>query len=299
MKYFSVIRSAAADFVEDRATRLAAALAYYAAFSLVPLILLLIALAGLVWDPMDVQRLMESEASSILGEDGANQLKMMLSAADSEQASGWSSIVSIALLLFGATGLVGQLQGAINEIWEVRPDPQKVGLLMIVRKRLFSFGMICCLAFLLLISLAISSFVAAAGDAVANLLIEGASGVLLRVINVVGSFLAFTAVFAMMLKYLPDVKVRWRDVLFGASVTSLLFVLGKFAIGEYLGSRNLEATYGAAGSFALVMLWVYYTAAIFLFGAELTQAWARQFGPGIHPDKNAVRVVRTTVDKSS
>jgi membrane protein len=202
-----------------------------------------------------------------------------------------TTILSIAALLFGATGAFGQLQSAINRAWEVMPDPDKGGLKAVLLKRVFSFGMILSIAFLLLVSLVLSALLSAFGTALNQYLPSGLSGPLVQVINQLISLLVITLLFAAIFKVLPDARVAWRDVWVGAAFTAVLFVIGKYLIGLYLGHSNPGEAFGAAGSLAVMFIWVYYSSMILLFGAEFTQVWAKRHGSGIAPDRGAVRVL--------
>lgn len=283
------------EFSEDNCPRIAAALAYYTTFSLAPFLLLIISICGFIWDPADVQNSIETELVSIIGNDGATQIKTMLANASGSEGGLGSRALSLVLLVVGATGLVGQLQGALNEAWEVRPDPDQGGLLGFIKKRVLSFGMICGIAFLLLVSLAVTALLSAAGNTL-SVMLPDFVGRVLYFVNLAISFAVIAILFAAMFKFLPDAEVKWSDVAVGALITAGLFVVGKFAIGMYLGSRNMESTYGAAGSLALVLVWIYYSAMIFLLGAEFTQVWAKTRGSGVEPSPGAVRVVEKTAD---
>ncbi len=295
-----LIKQTVTEFGEDKCSRMAAALAYYTAFSLAPLMILIITLCGFVWDPADVEKLMESEIQGVVGNDGAQQVKMMLQNATRQDRGILASMMSIAMLVVGATGIVGQLQGALNDTWSVQPDPEQGGMWNFITKRLLSFGMICGVAFLLLVSLVASTVLSAFGEVIAGWLPAEVSSTMLSVINAAVSFGVITLLFAVMFKYLPDAKISWSDVAVGSLVTASLFVAGKYAMGAYLGTKNMESAYGAAGSLALILLWIYYSAMILLFGAELTQVWAKQKGAGVKPAEGAVLIEQkpVVVDRS-
>jgi len=295
----NILKQTFTEFSKDKCTRMAAALAYYTAFSLAPLMILIITICGFIWDPADIRGLLESEIKGVVGQDGAAQVKTMLSNATTSDGGVLASIMSGVMLIVGATGLVGQLQGALNDTWEVKPDPEEGGIWNFFTKRLLSLGMICGIAFLLLVSLVLTSVLSAAGGTIAGWLPEGISGGLLTGIHLVVSLLLITGIFAAMFKFLPDAKVSWSDVGVGAALTAVLFVIGKYAMGAYLGSKNMESTYGAAGSLALILVWICYSSMIFLFGAELTQVWAKQKGSGVKPADGAVKVVEKTVHVDS
>lgn len=279
------------EFFEDNAPRLAAALSYYTIFALPPLLVLILMLTGAVVDPQDVQGSVERQISSLMGPEGAAQIRTMIEQANAPGAGGTlATILSIAALIFGATGAFAQLQAALNTAWGVKPDPEVGGVKNFLLKRLLSFGMILGVAFLLLVSLLLSALVGMFGDALAGVLGGGISGVLLQVLQATLSLAVITVLFAAMFKVLPDARIAWRDVWMGAAVTALLFVAGKFLIGFYIGRSNPGSAYGAAASLAVVLVWVYFAALIMLLGAEFTQVWSRRRGRGIRPEEGAVRI---------
>jgi membrane protein len=203
-----------------------------------------------------------------------------------------ATILSVMVLLFGATGMMAQLQSSLNYVWGVEPDPQQGGIKNFLLKRVFSMAMILVVAALLLASLLLSTVLHAFGEHIAAWLPSGSSQTLLNVLNFIVSFLVITVLFAAMFKVLPDVKIAWCDVWVGAVVTALLFVIGKTVISIYLGSENLQATYGSAGSLVLLLIWVYYSSMILLFGAEFARVWATRSGQEVQPSRGAIRVER-------
>jgi membrane protein len=284
----SILKRTFRDFSDDECPVRAAALAYYTVFALPPLLVLLIMVAGALWDPQDVQRAMETQFASLVGQQGATAIHGMIQSADRPGSGGLlASIISIAMLLFGATGAFLQLQGALNRAWEVKPDPGSGGLRNFVTKRLLSLGMILGVAFLMIVSLAVSALIGAVGDRLAFI-----PQPVMYAVNFAVSFAVLTLLFAAIFKVLPDAKVAWRYVWVGAAVTALLFVIGKFAIGLYLGRSSPGDAFGAASALAVILVWVYYTGMIVLFGAEFTQAWANSRGARITPEKGAVRFDR-------
>ena len=285
------------DFQDDKCTRIAAALSYYTIFSLAPLLTLAMAIGGLVLEPEDVQGKIEQQVKSLVGDDGAKQVRTMIEAAEgggdeeSEKRTGiLATIISSGVLLVGLIGLIGQMQAAMNDVWEVKPDPDQSFFRRMVVSRLLSFGMLAAAGFLLLVSLLLSTVISVVGDSISSLIPGLASETVLQIVNFTLSFVVITALFAAIFKYLPDAKVGWHDVAVGSAVTALLFVIGKSLIGLYLGSKNMESTYGAAGSMALLLTWIYYSSIIFLLGAEFTQAWAKIRGDGIEPSDFAIKV---------
>jgi membrane protein len=290
----SILKRTFRDFSDDECPVRAAALAYYTVFALPPLLVLLIMVAGALWDPQDVQRAMETQFASLVGQQGATAIHGMIQSADRPGSGGLlASVISIAMLLFGATGAFLQLQGALNRAWEVKPDPGSGGLRNFVMKRVLSLGMILGIAFLLIVSLAISALIGAIGDSLTFI-----PQPVMYAVNFAISFAVLTVLFAAIFKVLPDAKIAWRYVWIGAAATALLFVIGKFAIGLYLGRSSPGDAFGAASALAVILVWVYYAGMIVLFGAEFTQAWAQSHGARIEPEKGAVRFDRAVARSS-
>lgn len=283
-----VIKEAFQEWNKDNASRLAAALAYYTIFSIAPLLILVIAIAGLFFDSNAVRDQMTGQIESLLGSNGAEFITTVLDNANrpGESSGVLASAISIGLLLFGATGVLAQLQTSLNIVWNVKTRPD-MGVMGFLHKRLLSFGMILGIGFLLLVSLVASSVVAGFANYFQNLF-PGLDS-LVQLVNFLISFGMVTLLFAMIFRFMPDVKIAWGDVWFGAAVTAILFAIGKFAIGLYLGNSSIGSTYGAAGSVIVLLVWVFYSAQILFFGAELTQVYARRFGSRIVPNQFAVR----------
>ena len=277
------------DFKDDDAPRLAAALSYYTVFSLPPLLILITLIAGIIWDPQEIQSRLVGEVGGAIGPEGAAQIRSMIANADRPGSGGLlMTLLSIGALLFGATGAFGQLQAALNTAWEVEPDPEAGGILAMATKRLLSFGMILVIVFLLLVSLVLSAILSAAGSQVAGALPGGIGAGALWFINLALSLLVITLLFMAMYKILPDAVVAWSDVWKGALATAALFVLGKFLLGFYIARSDPGSAFGAAGSLAIILVWIYYSAMIFFLGAEFTQVYAQRKGSGIVPDDDAV-----------
>lgn len=288
---FAVIKKSASEFSEDECSTLAAAIAYYTAFSLPPLLVLIVTIAGWMWRPEAVTGEIEQQMTSVVGEGGWQQAKQMMEAAGNQSGGRLAALLGIVALVFGATGVMVQLQAALNKAWEVQPDPDVGGLKNFIMKRVLSLAMIITVAFLLMMSVVLTAVLATATDLMAQWLPAGVAGWVPLTVDFAVSLAVFTLAFAAMFKWLPDADLRWRDTWVGALATGLLFMAGKFALGLYF-SQTGAGTYGAAGSFVLILLWVYYSSMILLFGAEFTQVWARQRGGGVRPAKGAVRVVR-------
>lgn len=271
---------------KDGASRLAAALAYYAAVSIAPLLVLIIAIVGLVFGAEAAQRELVGQVTNFMGRDGAEFIKLVVENADQPTVGGIASLLSLGVLLWGSTNVFSQLQESLNIIWNVRVNAEN-GIINLIRKRVLSFGMVVVIGFLLLISLVLSTVLATLAGSFGDSLPGPA--LLWGIVNWLISFLMTTFLFAMVYKYLPDVHVAWKDVWVGATVTALLFTVGKSLLGIYLG--NQTSSYGIAGSVVLFLLWVYYSAQILFFGAEFTQVYATRHGAGFELGENAELVL--------
>jgi membrane protein len=284
-----LLKDAGKDFMDDECPVRAAALSYYIVFSLPPLLILILLIAGAVFEPAQVQQALNEQMGSFMGPQGAQEIGTIMEEAERPGGKGLKAVLGIAAIIFGATGSFLQLQSALNRAWEVEPDPKQGGIKNMITKRILSLGMILGVAFLLLVSLALSAMLSAVGGMIGRL-IPGGSEVIAHIINFVLSFVVITLLFAAIYKVLPDAKISWKDVRVGAVVTALLFTIGKFLLGLYLGRSNPGEAFGAAGSLALLLVWIYYSSMIVLFGAEFTQAWAIRNGAGIVPKEGARRM---------
>lgn len=256
------------QYLEDRASRMAAALAFYTTFSLAPLLIIAVAMAGLVFGKEAAEGKIVGQLSEVVGLSGAVTIQQLIDNARQPATGTLATIVGIVTLLFGATGVMGELQDSLNTIWNVKSSGSG-GVVAIIRRRIASFGMVLAIGFLLLVSLILSTTVTAATTYAGRWMTL--SDRFLSFGGLALSFAAVTALFALLYKVIPDAEIRWRDVWGGAVVASLLFSLGKFALGYYLAHSTFASTYGAAGSLVVLLLWVYYSSQILLFGAELTQ----------------------------
>lgn len=274
------------EVVDDDVPSLAAAIAYYTVFSLPPLLVVVVAVAGAVFGAEAVREALTGQVGSMIGAEAAGEIDGMIASAGDIGTGIGSKLAGLAALLFGASGAFGQLQKAMNRAWEVEAKASG-GILATVLKRLVSFGMVLTIAFLLLVSLAVSAVVAALGEAAASVTPGALAEFGMHVANVAVSLAVVTALFAAMFKWLPDAETAWRDVWVGAFATALLFTIGKTAIGIYLGKADPGSAFGAAGSLALILIWIYYSSLILLVGAEFTQAWAEMKGRGIASDDGA------------
>lgn len=292
---WSFLRETVSEIGGDDVPSLSAAIAYYTIFSLPPLLVILVAVAGVWFGADQVQEALTGEVSGLAGESAAAQVRGMIEHAGDLGEGLATKLLGVLLLFVGASGAFGQIQKALNRAWDVRPAPGG-GIRQLVLKRLLSFGMVLTIAFILLVSLAVSAALSAVSDGVGGLLPGGLSSVVWQVVNFAVSFGLITLLFAAILVVLPDAKVAWRDVWVGAAVTALLFTLGKWGIGFYLGRSDPGSAFGAAGSLALLLVWIYYSALILLAGAEFTQVWARRYGRRIEPEEGAVREGRKAGD---
>ncbi len=284
---FGILKETVEDWLDDRAPRLAAALSYYTLLSIAPLVVISIAVAGLIFGPDAARGHIAGEIGGVVGGEAARAIEAVVASARSPEGGIVSSVVGVAVLLFGASAVFVELHSALNTIWEVAPKPGR-GILGEIRDRFLSFAMVLGVAFLLLVSLVLSAGLSALGRLFSSALPGGE--LLWQVLNFVFSFATVTGLFALIFKYVPDVKVRFGDVWLGALVTAFLFTLGKLLLGLYLGKASVGSSYGAAGSFIAFVVWVYYAAQIVFFGAEFTQVTARRRGGEIRPADNAVRV---------
>jgi membrane protein len=291
--FIGVIKQSAKDFIADDCMDSAAALSYYTIFSLPAVLVLLLMLLSVVMNASDVRGGLEGQLQSLMGPTAGEQVRTIIRQAENKPQHGLlPTVLGIAGLLFGATGALGQLQKTLNRTWNVEPDPNQGGIKNFLTKRLFSFGMILMVAFFLLVSLMLSAALTGLGGRLGGFLPSGISGAFLEVVNSIVSLAVITLLFAAMFKVMPDAKISWRSVWVGAVVTAVLFVIGKFVIGLYLGKSNPGQAYGAAGSLAVLLLWIYYSSLILLFGAEFTETWAKRRGEGIEPEPGAVLVQR-------
>ena len=288
---FNLLKDTVREWREDGANRLAAALAYYTTFSLAPLLVLIIAIAGLVGGRDAAQTQTMAQVEDLLGAEGRDFVQEMIETA-SRPRTGWTAtVIGTVTLLVGALGVFGELQNSLNTIWEVKPKPATGlldGIKRFVIKRLISFTMVLGVGFLLLASLVISAALSALGEYIGTR--WPLADFWLALINFTISFIVITFLFAMIFKFLPEIKIAWKDVWLGAAVTSALFTLGKFLIGLYLGRSEVGTTFGAAGSLAILLIWIYYSAQILFFGAEFTQVYASRYGSKIVPDPGMVKL---------
>jgi membrane protein len=285
---FDLLKTTLSDFSNDRCPQMAAALSYYTVFALPPLLILILALVGVFVDPQDLHGRIVAEMRALVGTEGARLISGIITDAN-RPGQGIMAVTGVVALLLGATGAFTQLQEALNTAWEVKPDPRQGGIKSFLGKRVLSFGMVLVVAFLLLVSFVISALVSAFGDVVVGIL-GGAGEMIAQTVQIVIGFGVAWLLFAALFKFLPDAVISWRDVRLGALVTALLFTVGRFAIGFYLGRSEATNAFGAAAALAVLLVWIYYAAIILLLGAEFTQVWARRHNREIEPEPGAVRI---------
>lgn len=282
---FDFIKAIFYEFSEDKAMRLAAAMAYYTVFSLAPLLIIAIAIIGMVFGQEAAQGKIIEQFRGLVGESGAEVIQTMIVSSSKPKSGIIATVAGAIALLFGAIGFFGQLQDSLNTIWEVTPRPGR-GIKGIVLERFLSFTLVLGTGFLLLVSLVLTAGLETFGGLISS--IFPGFEYIPAILNFIFSFVIITLLFVMIFKVLPDVIIIWNDVWIGAAVTALLFTIGKYLIGLYLGKSATASTYGAAGSLVILLLWFYYSAIILLLGAEFTQVYANRYGSRVVPDKYAM-----------
>ncbi len=276
MKLFQLIKEAVTAWIDDFAPSMGAAISYYTIFSLAPLLIIVIAVAGAIFGEEAVRGQIVGQLQSMMGEEGAKAVQTMIKAANEPTKGLVASAVSFVLLLVGATTVFAELQSALDRIWHVPEKAKPQGIWAVIRARILSMGLILGLAFLLMVSLVTAAAVAALGT-LANSMLPG-SELLLQALNIAISVGLSTLLFAMIFKYMPSISIEWRNVWVGAAVTAVMFEVGKWGISLYIGKSGTTETFAAAGSVVVLLLWVYYAAQIFLLGAEFTKVWANAHG---------------------
>jgi membrane protein len=278
------LKEAASDWSDDNASRLAASLAYYSLLSLAPLLVIAVSAAGLFFGAEAAKGKVAGELGAVVGGTAATGIQSVVSHAQSPTGGMIGTVVGVLTLLFGASGVFGELKSSLNAIWEVKPKSGR-GIWGEIKSRFFSFTMVLGVAFLLLVSLILTAILSTIGDHFSGML-PGGEGVW-QVVNFVFSLAVITALFALIFKYVPDAEVHWKDVWLGAAFTAVLFAIGKVLLGIYLGKAAVGSAYGASGSIIALVVWVYYAAQILFMGAEFTQVSARHRGRDIQPSADA------------
>ncbi len=290
--WWVVLKHAFKDFGADRCSEHAAALAYYTIFAIPPVLMLTLLAVGMFVSPATIQSAVQGQAATVMGPQQAQAIGAMLQHAQRpDMGRPLVGIIGIGALVLSAIGFFLSLQSALNRAWDVAPDPRKGGVVFFLLRRALAFGVMLAVGFLLLASLVLSAAIAAFSGVLARHLAGAVTSPLLQAIDFVVSLAVITVLFVLIFKLLPDARIRWKDGWVGAFFTALMFVIGKLLIGLYLGHSHPGSAFGAAGSVILVLIWIYYSSLILLFGAELTQAYAVERGGGMEPKRRAVRIV--------
>ena len=282
--FYALVKKSVNAWIDDYAPSMGAAISYYTVFSIAPLMIIVIAVAGFVWGREAVQGEIVGQLSGMIGRQGAEGVQTLIESASQPTQGLVASAISIVVLIIGATTVFAELQSSLDRIWQVPHAPKATGIWGMVRSRLLSLGFILGLGFLLLVSLVTSAGIAAIGSW-ANALFPGWEA-LLYLINIVLSVSTATVLFAMIFKVMPQAKIGWSDVWVGAGVTAVLFEVGKWLISLYIGKSSVTSSFAAAGSLVVLLVWVYYSAQIFLLGAEFTWVYANDHGSLAQSKKN-------------
>lgn len=293
--YWLILKESANGFIDDKVLKLSASLAYYTVFSVAPMLIVIIFFCDLFLGREAVEGTLYTQIKGLVGDQAAVQVQQMIRNATLSQDMSWATIIGFVTLILGATGVFAEIQDSINTIWRLKSKPKKgKGLVRMLLNRLQSFSLVVSMGFILLVSLVVNGMIEILNKNLAKLFPE-VTVVLIYVLNLTITFVVITTLFAIIFRVLPDARIRWKDVIVGSITTALLFMLGKFGIGVYLGASKISSTYGAAGSIVIILLWVYYSAAILYFGAEFTRAYVQHFGARIYPNDYAVWIKQVEV----
>ena len=285
-KLWELIKQTIKEWSEDKASRLAAGLAYYTVFSIPPLLVVAIGIASLFTERQVVEQQVTSQAGALMGARGEEAIETILQSAEEPgQGELLPTLLGSGLLICGASGAFTALQDSLNTVWDVQADPQR-GILAAIKERFFSFTMVLVVGFILLVSLMLSTLLASFGNFVGGLVVE--AEIILWLINFAISFGVIMGLFVLIFKIVPDVEIAWRDVVIGAAITAVLFKIGEYTLSFYFERSDPTSAFGAAGSVILLLLWVYYSAQILFLGAEFTQVYTREYGSGMKPERGAV-----------
>jgi membrane protein len=288
--YGRILKKAFIGFIDDNAFKLSASLSYYTIFAIGPLLLIIISLAGIFFGREAVQGKIYGQIKGMVGSEAAIQIQSIIQNISQAQHGTIGAIIGIIVLVIGATGVFTEIQDSINYIWSVKAKPKK-GWLKFLTNRLISFSLVVSMGFILLVSLIINALIDVLSERLLRFF-KDYTIYLFYVINLLIIFVIITGLFAVIFKVLPDAKIRWKEALVGAGFTALLFLLGKFLIGYYLGKSDMGITFGAAASIVIILSWVYYSSLILYFGAEFTKVYAIETGSGIVPNDTAVFIIK-------
>lgn len=283
---FSYFKQVFTEFSEDNILKYSASLAYYTVFSLAPLLIVIISICGLLFGREAIQGHIYGQIKGLVGADAAKQIQEIIKNIHLTGHNFFASVVSIIVLIIGATGIFGEVQDSLNKIWGLRVKTRKTWWKLILN-RLLSFSLILSIGFVMIVSLLLNAIISAFGNFLGRYFSDF-SVILVQITDSVLTFVITTFLFSLMFKMLPDAKIKWKDVLIGGLITSIFFTLGKLAIGYYLGSSNIATVYGAAGSIMIIMVWVYYSSIILYLGAEFTKVYAKIYGGKILPNEYAI-----------
>lgn len=295
-KSWAILKTTVMNFFDDDSMSYASSIAFYTIFSLPAILIIAISIGAAFYERNVVQEELLSQVSRLVGPDSAKEIEAILSQATFDSTSAFAKIVGVITLIFSATTVFISLQASLNKIWGIKPKPKR-GVVKFILNRLLSLAMVASVGFLLLVSLVIDALLVIFQGMLSKIL-EGITLYILNGVNIMISLVLITVIFGLLFKVLPDAKIRWRDVWVGAGVTTVLFTIGKFLIGFYLGNSSFNSAYGAAGSLVIILVWVYYSTVIFLFGAELTSVYTEMTGSHIQPYDTAVKVQMIELEKN-
>jgi len=293
-----LIKKSFTGFVDDKVVKLSGSLAYFTVFSLGPMLIVIIFLAGIFYGKEAIEGTVFRQIRGLVGSQAALQIQDIISNASLSKKSNLAAIIGVITLIIGATGVFAEIQDSVNTIWNLKPKPKNNGWLRMLINRLLSFSVVIGLGFILLVSLIVNGLIEGLMDRLQQRFPD-ITVIVVYITNLVLTFAIITFLFMIIFKVLPDAIIRWKDVTVGAMVTAILFMLGKFGITFYIGQSNIGSTYGAAGSLVVLLIWVYYSALILYFGAEFTKAWAADFGARIVPNQYAVWVKNVEVEEEN
>lgn len=293
-RWLKIFLTAAKNWNADNAIQYAAAVSFSTLFSLAPITIIAVTVAGVFFGRETAARELEKQIAALVGPASAEMVSAAVKATETTRTSIWSTVAGAALMLFGATAVFAQLQSSLNQIWHVRTKPSKSGWLVLVMQRLLSFAMVLTLGFLLLVSLVVSTAVATLVERFGERLFG--SAVLLKAADLGAGLVIITILFALLFKVLPDVKLRWREVWIGAVVTAVLFTIGRYLIALYLAHSTVASVYGTAGSLVALLVWVYYSCAILFYGGEFIRAYRQAHHLKTEPKETAVLVHEEVVE---
>lgn len=293
IKIWNVLKQAGVEFIHDNGMKLSASLSYYTIFSMGPILIIIISLAGIFWGREAVQGKIYGEINGLVGNAAALQIQEIIQNIEKSQLGASGALIGFGVLLVGATGVFTEMQDSINYIWSVRAKPKR-GFVKLIINRLISFSLLIGLGFLLMVSLIINAVLDLLHERIEHYF-DNLSVYIFQGLNLLSILAVITCLFAIIFKVLPDATIRWRDSFVGAGFTSLLFLIGKSLISFYVANSSIGVTYGAAASIIILLLWVYYTSIILFYGAEFTKIYTLNHGSGITPDDTAVFIIKREV----